>query len=136
MLFRSVILGDFNENPDEYELVGGAYPTALRSSADGYGPWLSLYSDNPEALPENSFFCPWEDTGGYSYVYEGRRERIDSILMSPGAAAGPSFKYHSFSAEPPAFLLNAAGEPIRWSATAQDGYSDHLPITLRLRPLP
>ncbi|GAB1456507.1 hypothetical protein MASR2M48_18150 [Spirochaetota bacterium] len=45
-----VVAGDFNENPDEFERVDGAYPTALMSPDAGVGPWL-LISNDMEDLP-------------------------------------------------------------------------------------
>lgn len=37
-----IIAGDFNENPDEYDRVSGAYPTAVMPAGAGTGRWLRV----------------------------------------------------------------------------------------------
>ncbi len=136
-----IVAGDFNENPDEFERVDGAYPTALMSPEAGAGPWL-LIAKNKEALQTGSeppvLYCPWNDEGGYSYRYQGEPERIDQLLMSSGLALGKpgSLAFESFSAEPPEFIVSDSGQPLAWDSRNGSGYSDHLPIRVHLMYLP
>jgi endonuclease/exonuclease/phosphatase family metal-dependent hydrolase len=132
-----ILAGDLNENPDEYVLAGSAYPTALMPASEGPGPWLSITFLAAEADADGPvLYCPWEDYGGYSYLYAGLRERIDHLLLSPGLVGDGLPRLVSFSAEPPEFLLGSMGKPLAWSSRLGTGYSDHLPIrvTLRLAP--
>lgn len=133
-----VIVGDLNENPDEFERVGRAYPTALMPAETGPGPWLLLAAE-PESASRSGpiFFSPWSaDADGYSYLYGDEPERIDHFLLAPGAAAGSSFGFGGFDASPPAFLVDELGRPLAWSTRSGSGYSDHLPIRLTLERLP
>ncbi len=138
-----VIAGDFNENPDEFERVGRAYPTALMAPDAGPGPWLLISGNreifgtgNDSALvaPAPVLYCPWEDGGGYSYRYQGECERIDQLLLSPGLVSGDDcpLGFQAFSAEPPEFAVDAEGNPLGWNARSGSGYSDHLPIRILL----
>lgn len=133
-----VIAGDLNENPDEYDRVGRAYPTALMPADAGPGPWLLLAAEPGGASTAGPvFFSPWlADDEGYSYVYGDERERIDHLLLSAGAAAGGAVRFEGFDAAPPAFLVDERGRPLAWSTRSGSGYSDHLPVRLSLRRLP
>ncbi|HAE23005.1 MAG TPA: hypothetical protein DCG47_11870 [Spirochaetaceae bacterium] len=131
-----VVAGDLNENHDEYERIGAAYPTALRSPEAGPGDWLNISGD-PSALLEHDtstllLYTPWPSAQGYSYHYSGEQERIDHFLLSAGAMNGPAFYLAGFSAEPPSFLVDIEGRPQGWNSRTARGYSDHLPIRLTL----
>jgi len=132
-----ILAGDFNENPDEYERVDRAYPTALMPAGSGDGDWLLIEGDRDAVSPGPPplvMYCPWDEAGGYSYEYRGDEERIDQLLMSPGLVSGGTcpLRFESFSADPPEFAVDASGAPIGWSARTGSGYSDHLPIRARL----
>jgi endonuclease/exonuclease/phosphatase family metal-dependent hydrolase len=145
-----VIAGDFNENPDEFERIGRAYPTALMAPDAGPGPWLLISGDRGSfgtgsAVADSALvarapvlYCPWEEGGGYSYRYRGECERIDQLLLSPGLVSdgGCPLGFQAFSAEPPEFAIDADGNPLGWNARSGSGYSDHLPIRVRLTLLP
>jgi hypothetical protein len=132
-----ILAGDLNENPDEFTLTGGAYPTALMPAEAGPGAWLSITALAGEASAEGPvLYCPWDDYGGYSYLYAGVRERIDQLLLSPGLVGDGLPHLVSFSAEAPDFILGSTGNPLGWSSRLGSGYSDHLPVrvTIRLAP--
>ncbi len=134
-----VVAGDFNENPDERERVEAAYPTALMPAESGPGPWLLISGDRSSLAPRGGqpvLFCPWDESGGYSYRYDGVDERIDQLLLSPGplGAGDCPWSYAGFSAEPPEFAVDDDGTPLGWRSGS--GYSDHLPIRLLLSPSP
>ncbi|HUW69732.1 MAG TPA: endonuclease/exonuclease/phosphatase family protein [bacterium] len=144
-----VVAGDFNENPDEFERVERAWPTALMPAEAGAGPWL-LITGSPArardaarqlAAPKASplvLFCPWDGAGGYSYRFEGDPERIDQLLLSPALVAeeGGALRFESFSAEPPQFAVDASGTPLAYNPRLNSGYSDHLPIRIRIAVIP
>jgi endonuclease/exonuclease/phosphatase family metal-dependent hydrolase len=130
-----IVAGDFNENPDEYLLVDGAYPTALMAPDTVEGARLNLAASAEQARVDPLvLYCPWEEGGGYSYRYQETEERIDQLLMSPALVSGGDcpFTFAAFSSEPPEFLIDAHGTPVRWSQENAKGYSDHLPIRARL----
>lgn len=136
-----VVAGDLNTNPDEYERVGGAYPTALMRAGAGDGPWLLIGRRDELSAPGARplvLYEPWLDAEGYSYRYDGEDERIDHLLLSPALAAGTgcAWRLEGFSAAPPDFLVSAEGAPLRWDSRTGSGYSDHLPISITLAPSP
>jgi len=136
-----VVAGDLNVNPDEYERVGGAYPTALMRAEAGPGPWMLIGDKGELREPGASplvLYDPWFEADGYSYRYDGQDERIDHLLLSPALALGSGcpWRFEAFSAEPPGFAVDEVGAPIRWSPRNGVGYSDHLPIRIRLAPNP
>jgi len=140
-----VVAGDFNENPDEFERAGRAYPTALMPPDSGAGPWLNIAGDRAAVMQATAtgggpvvMYCPWDEAGGYSYRYDSEDERIDQLLLSPGlvGACDCPFSFEVFSAEPPEFAVDAAGTPLGWNQRFASGYSDHLPIRVRLSSPP
>jgi len=129
-----ILAGDLNENPDEFVLAGGAYPTALMPADEGPGTWLSITGMAGESSANRPvLYCPWDDFGGYSYLYAGIPERIDQLLLSPGLVAEGLPHLVSFSAEAPDFLLGSTGKPLGWNSRLASGYSDHLPIRVTIR---
>ncbi|MBN2874610.1 MAG: endonuclease/exonuclease/phosphatase family protein, partial [Spirochaetales bacterium] len=124
-----IVAGDFNENPDEYERVDHAYTTAMMPAEEGAGPWLCV-TGSRDAPAGPVLFCPWEESTGYSYLYQGTPERIDNILVSQALVHDGAcpFRLEAFSAEPPEFAVTSTGAPIRWDQNTSTGYSDHLPI--------
>jgi len=128
-----LVTGDFNENPDEFQRVGKAYDTAMMPAASGGGPWLSISLNRDDCTSSGGppiLFCPWDESGGYSYSYQGERERIDNMLLCPALLheSGSDFTFTAFSAEPPGFAVDRSGTPQRWNSDGSTGYSDHLPI--------
>ncbi len=132
-----IACGDFNENPDEFARAGGAYPTALVRLEDAAASpgGVLVASDIALARAEGDpvLYSPWEDWGGYSYSYRGLRERIDGFLLGPGLRAGRGgLRLELFSVSDAPFLVDREGDPVPWNGSARTGYSDHLPIVLRL----
>jgi len=139
------VCGDFNENPDEYRRVGRRYLTALFPEGEaGSLPEAAealLVADEPEGAglkrgagtaARLALFSPWASSGGYSYVHKEERERIDGFLLAPGLLDGLGLSFASFAVLDSDFLLDAEGRPKAWSAASPEGYSDHLPLLLRL----
>ncbi|MDR1626927.1 MAG: endonuclease/exonuclease/phosphatase family protein [Spirochaetia bacterium] len=127
-----LVLGDLNENIDEYERKAGAYPTALMpASGASAGSLLPLYvsGGREEASLEGQvvFYSPWLDDPPFpgSYYYRGW-ETIDHTLVSAGLLDDAGLVFDSFDVIRGGFMLGASGAP-------KKEYSDHLPVLLRMR---
>jgi endonuclease/exonuclease/phosphatase family metal-dependent hydrolase len=146
-----LVVGDLNENLQEYEQAAGRYRTAtvpypggdedfpaqeyealyFTSMAKQAGPWqdrVVLYE-------------PWFETEPRqrgSSVYEGRWQTPDRLLLSRGLFDESGFTYlpGSFAVLKKGFLLDPqSGFPRRWRWDARgktSGTSDHLPLRLIL----
>ncbi len=126
--------------------AGGAAGDAATSAAAGGGgsggaggiparPRLLVAGRRGEAglSPSGAaLYSPWADSAGYSYVHEGKPERIDGFLLPPGLLDGEGLTLSGFGPLDEAFLLDAAGAPRAWSSSSRSGYSDHLPLLLEL----
>ncbi len=141
-----LVAGDLNESVDEYDRAGRKYETALIPLLDpAPAPYArnSLFlSGDPKVLGLSSdrlvLYEPWfevpSDRRG-SYYYQGEWLTVDHVLLSPGLMDSTGIYYHggSFTAMRLPFLLNQRGEPLRFSPTTREaGYSDHLPLLVRL----
>jgi hypothetical protein len=135
-----IVAGDLNERVNEFSAAGGEYPTALMIDGDGGGvvgaadKTLRLTGKwNDAGYGLSLFFSPWLDTTlRGSYAYAGSWEKIDHFLIA-GAPDGSGFAYAGFEVIDEDFLLNREGYPRRWSTRLADGYSDHLPIMLKMK---
>ncbi len=145
-----LVLGDLNENIEEYLEVGGKYRTALIcAEASGEEDDLLsgiILSDLPgqAGLKSDrlSLYEPWyeipEERRG-SYVYRGRWQTPDHILLSEGLFSGRGFEYEPGGFRPmrePFLLDEKTGFPKRWyykGGQAPGGYSDHLPLLITLK---
>ena len=145
-----LVCGDFNEEPTEFEKVGGAYPTALMpfdpgrtgaaaaagAGAAAGGGCLFVTGDAAGAGRAADggpvLYSPWPGNDGWSYMMDGRPERIDGFLLSAGLLDGEGLSFESFGPLDADFLLDASGVPVPYNARTGAGYSDHLPIVLTL----
>jgi len=140
-----LVCGDFNEEPDEYRKVDGAYRTALMpfdpglagaaAAAAGRGCLFvtGIAAEAGKAQDGSPvLYSPWSASDGWSYMMEGRSERIDGFLLSPGLLDGEGLSFESFSPLEAGFLLDSSGAPVSYNARTGAGYSDHLPIVLTL----
>ncbi len=132
-----LILGDLNENYDEYERTGKQYQTALMppgSISDSL-----MVTGNAEILSENNasslVYTPWVkfSGGSGSYFYKGKWEKIDHTLMSYGLLCKDGYLYDSFSVPDIPFILTADNVPFSWNTRRESGYSDHLPVLVTLK---
>ena len=141
-----LVAGDLNESVDEYDRVGRRYETALIPLMDpvpaAYAGKSLFLSADPKTLGLASdrlvLYEPWfeisPDRWG-SYYYQGDWLTVDHLLLSPGLMDSTGIRYRagSFTAVRLPFLLNQRGEPRRFSPTSrEEGYSDHLPLLVRL----
>jgi endonuclease/exonuclease/phosphatase family metal-dependent hydrolase len=139
-----LVLGDLNENADEYERVGRRYVTALfpLASADeagtdpNLGDVLFVTGDRAElqgigkrnggAVP--ALYSPWLDDPPHpgSYLYRGRWESIDHALLGPGLLDEKGLTFADFDVPMGAYLFSSDG-------TLNRDYSDHLPVMVTLK---
>ena len=140
-----LVCGDFNEEPSEFAKIGGAYPTALMPAGPGLaggaaavpGAACLLVTGSPAGAGRAEdgspiLYSPWSISDGWSYMLEGRRERIDGFLLSAGLLDGEGLSFESFGPLDGDFLLDSSGVPLPYNARTGAGYSDHLPIVLTL----
>ena len=135
-----LVCGDFNEEPAEFAKIGGAYPTALMpfdAAAAGNGGGRLLIAGTAAEAGRAAdggpiLYSPWSGSDGWSYMLEGRAERIDGFLLSAGLLDGEGLSFESFTPLDADFLLDSSGAPVPYNARTGAGYSDHLPIVLTL----
>lgn len=117
---RVMIMGDMNDNPNDYSLksVLGAGRNAER------------------AMLINPFFRPW---GKGSSVYRGKWNRYDTIILSPDFFFSSNLRVKSRRGRcgyvfAPKFLLDRHGFPLPTYRGVEyyGGVSDHLPVYLLL----
>ncbi|TFG64395.1 MAG: endonuclease/exonuclease/phosphatase family protein [Spirochaetales bacterium] len=138
-----VVLGDFNENHDEYSRIGSAYPTAFIPAAEL--PAASVPADfRGLVLTEDAaaagtsggaavLFTVWGSVQAPgSYAYKRMWETLDNMLLPPALFDDRGLVFAGAEVFGPAFLLDAEGYPLRWNADTREGYSDHLPLKLTL----
>lgn len=136
-----IVLGDLNENIDEFERIEGAYQTGLipigSSAPEAY--WEKSMcvtfsaTDGAFSTQDSLFFSPWGETKKKgSYMYNSSWETIDHVLLPSALFDGSGWEYAGFDVIDEEFLLTGEGRPKRWSTDLQNGYSDHLPLVLTL----
>jgi endonuclease/exonuclease/phosphatase family metal-dependent hydrolase len=142
-----VVAGDLNENLREPELEELGVPGALSvwdPASTCSDRTLYLTAEPPARSLDGGcllLYEPWFEIDReerWSYVYRGRPQTPDHVLLSAGLFDGKGLVYRTggFRVIRPAFLLGSpTGHPV---AAREDGsgYSDHLPLLLRLRIAP
>lgn len=149
-----VLGGDLNASFEEWGRV--AYPTALvpwpsdyraDHGGNGGGELLPLLASTDRDSVRDAaasgeetgegrspvLFNPW-DTQDFpgSYAFRGDWERIDNFLLSSALLDGVGLEFSSFEVYKAPFLLTSSGYPKGWRTEDMSGYSDHLPLVLRL----
>jgi endonuclease/exonuclease/phosphatase family metal-dependent hydrolase len=142
-----LVVGDLNENVDEFTRRGGVSGTALMpdtpqafglNASEGDGTEFLLIS--PKKPPEAEHFTenlclyePWSDAPWPgSYYYQGAWETIDHMLLSPSLFDSRGWDFEAFSVidgEP----FTASGLPSPYNPRICKGLSDHLPLVSVLR---
>jgi endonuclease/exonuclease/phosphatase family metal-dependent hydrolase len=147
-----VIMGDLNENHDDFYRRGGKVISALMPDdpraaeiAETQKDFLILAKNKPPAarhFPSGviTLYSPWfadlkngnDDSSG-SYYYKNAWETIDHFLLSPQFFDGTGWEFET------ARILNfppftsAKGSPAAYNLRTGSGLSDHLPLMLLLR---
>lgn len=127
--YEVVVLGDFNENYDEYKRVGKSYNTALMFEEVGKGITIT----DSKKLDNSELYTPWpnaEEPG--SYFYNGNWETIDHFLLNRKLMDMNDFYFENFYVDNRSLLFTSKGYIQKWYSDYGTGYSDHLPIVLKL----
>jgi endonuclease/exonuclease/phosphatase family metal-dependent hydrolase len=130
-----LVLGDLNENIDEYDRKAAAYPTALMPASFAAAvaessALIPLYVTGEKAESSLTrppvFYSPWLNDPPHpgSYYYHGGWETIDHTLLSAGLVDEAGLVFDSFAVIRADFMLSASGAP-------KKEYSDHLPLLVR-----
>ena len=138
-----IVLGDFNSHYEEYKLFKRKRKHNDTNGITGINDVLgtkehqqSAYYAQPE---RGEFYNLWYDTPKekrYSYIFRGKKETLDNILISPALLnkKGITYKRHSIRSFDKDYLLKGKGI-YRWQTTWRKprrhvgkGYSDHLAV--------
>jgi endonuclease/exonuclease/phosphatase family metal-dependent hydrolase len=150
-----IIMGDLNENHDEFYRTGGNFITALLPDDEdaanlaktiyGEGDSLLLPQDflivteekTQQAVyfdyPYNLFYTPWgNELQNGSYVYRKNWETIDHFLLRPSLYDGKGWDFSSCQTITASPFVSAAGNPASYNPRTGWGLSDHLPLLLTM----
>jgi hypothetical protein len=142
-----IVMGDLNENHDEFYLRGSSVlcallpddPDAAAMAKKAPKEYLVLSGEKPpgalsftEDIP--ALYSPWgnEMIDG-SYFYKGEWETIDHFLLSDALFGGSGWSYAGcqvLNREP---FTSSSGAPAAYVPRHGRGLSDHLPLLLYLR---
>jgi endonuclease/exonuclease/phosphatase family metal-dependent hydrolase len=154
-----MVMGDLNENHDEYYRQAGGYICALLPDDPKAAQHAGLYRDGgAEAAlvqedflvlsglkpPRSSYFAegaavfysPWgRELKKGSYFYNNDWETIDHFLLGPAFFDGRDWEFNdgeTLDMEP---FVNTQGTPNLYNTRTGGGLSDHLPLYLSLKLL-
>ena len=157
-----IVMGDLNENHDEFYLRSGKVfcallpddPDAAALAAGRNGaamPGKGALRSKPEflvlsgrkpprslAFPDtvNALYSPWgEEMEGGTYYYKEKWETIDNMLLSDRLFDGADWDYSFCRALNHAPFVTEAGVPNVYMPHNGRGLSDHLPLLLVLKDL-
>ncbi|MFW6356558.1 MAG: endonuclease/exonuclease/phosphatase family protein [Spirochaetota bacterium] len=135
-LIATLLVGDLNEDLDEYRSHGGAWPTALVRCEDleeiheRHGPVAPgiVFAPADAVADGAGFRTLWStsDAPG-TYSYRGEWERLDQAFLAAPPEVGGELRV---GLDPE--LLFANGTPARYDSRSGSGCSDHLPIVVTL----
>ena len=142
-----IVMGDLNENHDEFYLCGASIlsallpddPEAAAIAANAPGEYLVLSGEKPPRavyFPEevSAFYSPWkEEINEGSYYYKGGWETIDHFLLSDALFSGTGWDYAGFKVLNEEPFVSSKGIPYTYTAKNGRGLSDHLPLLLKLQ---
>ena len=137
-----ILVGDFNSDYEEYILFKRKRKHNDTNGVTGINHVLGTLEHKESAtranVPYGEFYNLWYDTAKpkrYSYIYRGKKEALDNILISPSLLQkkGMQYKTRSIESYKPAYLFK--GKNIyRWQMSRKPrvhkgkGYSDHLAV--------
>jgi endonuclease/exonuclease/phosphatase family metal-dependent hydrolase len=148
-----IILGDLNENHDEFYRQNRSFISALLPDDPGAAelagknpPGVRIQDDfliiSGEKPPRTAYFAPdspcfyspWGiELSPGSYYYRDDWETIDHLLLSPALFDGSGWDFDSCLAAAEEPFLNAKGYPNAYNPRTGFGLSDHLPLKLVLK---
>ena len=123
-----VILGDFNSTETENPLKDGLGSVVdrnrFRLESDPYNVWgeLGVGQGNQSNNATNS-----------TYYYNQQWQRLDHIFVPQNMlGSNGDWSFDSFEVIRPSYLFRN-GRPFSWQIDEAEGYSDHLPLKMKLR---
>ena len=144
-----IVMGDLNENHDEFFRKGGDNLNLYALLPDDPGvaelatqlpanehAFLVLSSEKPpRSITENipALYSPWGKLEGGSYYFRGGWETIDHFLLGDGLFDGEGWDYSDsrvLNIEP---FITSSGTPNSYIPRSGRGLSDHLPLLLYLQ---
>jgi len=145
-----ILMGDLNENYDEFVRIGQSNvcalmpddPAAAAITADVQMDFLILSREKPPLAsafpaldPEPvALYTPWDnELIGGSYNYRNAWESIDHFLLSSALFDDADWEFASYAVLTNAPFIKANGKPYTYDADTGNGLSDHLPLLLTLK---
>jgi endonuclease/exonuclease/phosphatase family metal-dependent hydrolase len=150
-----VIMGDLNENYDEYYRQAGHYICALLPDDPKAAEHAGLYKNSNTVTPQTDFlvvsnakpprssyfaeeaivlYSPWgNELKDGSYFYKNDWETIDHFLLNPSLFDGQGWNFHDCEVVNTGPFVDAQGIPHSYNARTGGGLSDHLPLYLSLK---
>jgi endonuclease/exonuclease/phosphatase family metal-dependent hydrolase len=140
-----IIMGDLNENYDEFYRQNGTLlsallpddPDAAKLAADRAGESLILSGEKPPLarhFDSPALYSPWgRELEGGSYYYKAAWETIDHFLLNEALFDGTGWDFESCRVINQSPFVNSAGHPDAYTPRTGRGLSDHLPLVLVLR---
>ena len=126
-----IALGDFNAfefEPPLKDGLGGSLD--LDADADIYNAWADAGVTAAHQSNDNR----WNSIENSSYQFSGDWTRLDHLFLMRGLLEGTNgwrLERGSVGSFHPGYLLQG-GRPNAWESRDGSGYSDHLPVRLRL----
>jgi endonuclease/exonuclease/phosphatase family metal-dependent hydrolase len=139
-----IIMGDLNENHDEFYRQKGTIVSALLPDAPeaaergGAGDDCLVLSGEKPPVARHfnapALYSPWDrELEGGSYYYKAKWETIDHFLLNGALFDGTGWDFETCRLinRPP--FANSAGRPDPYTPRTGRGLSDHLPLVLFLK---
>jgi endonuclease/exonuclease/phosphatase family metal-dependent hydrolase len=141
----AIIMGDLNENYDEFYRRNGTVISALLPDDphaaefnERQNDFIVLSESKPPSaryFPDGalSLYSPWAEMEDGSYYYRNNWETIDHFLLSPQLFTGTGWDFENCEVinSPP--FTGAKGLPVSYNPRTGSGLSDHLPLLLLLK---
>ncbi|MDR2537442.1 MAG: endonuclease/exonuclease/phosphatase family protein [Treponema sp.] len=143
-----IVMGDLNENHDEFFRLGESSVSALMPDdpkaselaehiqtdfliiSPQKPPQATAFNNKDEAL---ALYSPWwNELIGGSYNYKDTWETIDHFLLSAALFNGSGWDFDSCALINKEPFVRSNGKPYVYSAGTGNGLSDHLPLVLTL----
>ena len=151
-----IIMGDLNENHDEFYRRSGTVISALlpddpraaeiaglhgldAAAGDLQKDFIVISKNKPPAarfFPPDSvvLYSPWNaELENGSYYYRNNWETIDHFLLSPQLFSGGKWNFSACKVVITPSFANANGLPVAYNPRTGYGLSDHLPLLLILK---